>query len=261
MRVRCAWIKTDSEGRIIIPNSGYERAPEKVAQINAIRHDGTHGAYMNLIADETDLILVARLPSEEELTAAAERGVALDVQAVALDAFVFVVNTGNAVDNLTLDDVRAIYTGKVTDWAELGGAPGAISAFQRNPNSGSQELMESLVMLGLPMVEADGVFSNMIITMDGLMNQVAYRPHGIGYSVYYYVVNILPDERVKLLSINGVAPTAKTITNRSYPLTTKVYAVVREDMPADAPAIVLRNWLLTPAGQRAVAASGYAPLR
>jgi hypothetical protein len=66
-----------------------------VEQINSIWHSGTHGAYVNLIEGNANFILVARLPSEDELQAAQESGVVLDVQAVALDAFVFLVNAEN----------------------------------------------------------------------------------------------------------------------------------------------------------------------
>lgn len=261
LQAPCVWTESGDYSQRLVPNPDYAGAPDTAAKISAIQHTGTHAAYMNLIADQTDLILVARLPSAEELAAAAEGGVAFDVQAVALDAFVFLVNTHNPVDNLELEDVRNIYSGKVTDWADLGGPPGTILAFQRNPNSGSQELMEALVMQGLPMTDLRNSPGLMIIDMGGLLNQVAYMSHGIGYSVYYYVVFILPEAGVKLLSIAGVAPTAETIAARSYTLTTEVYAVVREGLPATAPAVTLRDYILTAAGQSAVAASGYVPLR
>jgi phosphate transport system substrate-binding protein len=261
LQVPCVWRNSYDYSHRIVPDPDYTSVPDTVARIRDIQHTGTHAAYVNLIEDQTDLILVARLPSAQELAAAAESGVTFDVRAVALDAFVFLVNTQNPVDNLELEDVRTIYSGKVTDWADLGGTPGTIRAFQRNPNSGSQELMETMVMQGLPIADLESSPGLMIIDMGGLLNQVAYMSNGIGYSIYYYVVYMLPQAGVKLLSIDGVAPTAETIAARSYTLTTEVYAVVREGLPATAPAVTLRDWLLTDAGQTAVAASGYVPLR
>jgi phosphate transport system substrate-binding protein len=76
------------------------------------QNNGTHSAYVNLIEGNADFILVARLPSEDELQAAQESGVVLDVQAVALDAFVFLVNAENPVDDLALETMFAIKKGK-----------------------------------------------------------------------------------------------------------------------------------------------------
>ncbi len=261
MQVPCRWSTSYQYGRTIIPDPEYATAPDLLEAIGSgIQHHGTHRAYMNLIDGKVDFILVARVPSEDELRAAREHGVALDVRAVALDAFVFLVNIDNPVDNLDLETVRSIYTGSISNWADVGGPCAGIIAFQRQRNSGSQELMEALVMRGTPMLDLTAKLGLMVIDMGGMLNQVGYAPSGIGYSVYYYAVNMLPDERVKLVGIDGVTPNAETISARSYSLTTEVYAVVREAMPAEGAALVLRNWLFTDAGKAAIAASGYVPL-
>ncbi len=113
-----------------------------------VSHNGTHSAYMNLISGQADLILVAREPSIDELEAAATAAVNLDVQPVALDAFVFLANDSGPVRDLPLETIRQIYSGSITTWdqAVAGAAPNEIVPFVRNRNSGSQELMEKLVM-------------------------------------------------------------------------------------------------------------------
>ncbi len=113
--------------------------------VTGIWHNGTHSAYVNLINKDADFIIVARMPSDDEIRQAGIRGVKLDIRPVALDAFVFLAHVDNPVKSLTLDQIRDIYTGKTTEWDELGGM-GRINAYQRNPNSGSQELMDDLVM-------------------------------------------------------------------------------------------------------------------
>ena len=123
-----------------------------------LQHSGTHDAYMNLIRGDAELILVARQPSEDEISAAKLRGVILDYRPVALDAFVFLVNVENPVESLDVNEVRKIYTGKITSWDQIGvdlGLNGnrAITAYRRDQNSGSQELMETLVMQGEKMID------------------------------------------------------------------------------------------------------------
>lgn len=234
-------------------------------QIWGIRHNGTHDAYMNLIAGDTDFILVARQPSQDEIDAAQRAGVTLDVQPVAYDAFVFLVHSDNPIASLTLDEIRGIYTGDITDWTALGveqpipgAADTAIHAFTRNPNSGSQELMQALVMGALPMIDAPDM---MMMGMAGLINEVNYTPNGLGYSVYFYASFINPGDHTRLIGVEGVVPAFDTIADGSYPLATEVYAVVRSDAASDSTAVLLRDWLLTDDGQAAVAASGYVPLR
>ena len=225
--------------------------------VSGIFHSGTHQAYVNLIQKNTDLILVARLPSDDEVAEATKAGVTLDVHPMALDAFVFLVHKDNPVSSLTLEQVRSIYSGEITNWSVLGGG-GQIDAYQRDRNSGSQELMEELVMKGTPMVEApDMIFPSMV----GPINAIRDDPLGIGYSVFYYATFMLPDENVRLLGIEGVEPTSETIANRNYPLVTEVYAVVRGDMPPDSSAVMLRDWFLTEAGQETVEESGYVKIR
>lgn len=271
--VPCAWSAQSEESvqRTIIPDPAQE-IPEQAGQaILDIKHNGTHGAYMNLIEGAADVILVARAPSADELQAAKENGVSLDARPAALDAFVFMVNVKNPVESLPLDTLHDIYTGQISTWAELDitidlesqGAE-SIQAYQRERNSGSQELMEKLVMQGTPMLDAP----NMIVeTMLGPFNAIGGNPWtgegdvlGLGYSVYYYANFMFPHEYVKLIGVDGVPPTSENIASGAYPLATEVHIAVREDTPQDSTAIMFRNWLLSDDGQRVIEESGYVPL-
>jgi len=254
--VTCEWMDAFFSARTLFPD--YTSAPEEaVLTVGNIQHNGTHSAYVNLINKDADFIIVARMPSKDEINEAAVKGIQLDIRPIALDAFVFLAHVDNPVESLTLDQVRDIYTGKITDWAELGGL-GSINAYQRNRNSGSQELMDDLVMQELTMIDApDMIFESMI----GPINAIRDDPQGIGYSVFFYATFMLPDENVKLLGIDGVIPTSETIAGHAYSLVTEVYAVVRADTPTDSSAVMLRDWLLTTEGQNAVAESGYVPCK
>jgi phosphate transport system substrate-binding protein len=212
---------------------------------------------MNLIEHKTNMILVAREPSEDELLSAGLGAVTLDVQPVALDAFVFLVHADNPIESLSIQEIQSIYTGETTNWAELGNPEGEIHPYLRNPNSGSQELMENLVMQGATMIDAPDMI---LESMMGPFNAISTDPQGIGYSVYYYAQNIFPNEAVQMIAVDGIYPSSETIAEGEYPLATEVYVVIRADTPVDSPARQLRDWLLTEAGQAVVAASGYVPL-
>jgi phosphate transport system substrate-binding protein len=223
-----------------------------------VRHHGTHEAFVALIQDKTDVIFVAREPSVRELEAARLAGVGFDVSPIALDALVFVVNVNNPIENLTMNQVRDIFGPPGTkSWAALGGADAAIEPFQREADSGSQELMEKLVMKGSPMRNEQEV--PRIYTMAGVVNTVAVHERGVAYSIYYYVTNMAPNDRVKMIAIDGVKPTSSTIATRAYPLTAEVFVVLRKGMPRESRAALLRDWLQTAQGQAAVQESGYVP--
>lgn len=258
--IPCSWQESwaiDSTLMWYAPDPGVDRSPRLLESIYNINHSGTHGAYTNLIQGKTDFILVARAPSEDELQEARERGVELDMQAVALDAFVFLVNAENPVDDLPVETIRDIFKGSVARWSDLSDGEGEIHTYQRNRNSGSQELMEKLVMRGEEMIDSPDMI---LESMMGPINAIKDDPLGIGYSVYFYAKYIFPDENVNVLGIDGVLPAAHTIADGSYSLATEVFAVIREQMPPDHAAVQLRNWLLTDEGQQAIGESGYVPI-
>ncbi|HEX8834395.1 MAG TPA: substrate-binding domain-containing protein, partial [Abditibacteriaceae bacterium] len=162
-------------------------------------HTGTHEAYEALAAGKTDLILVARLASVDELKAAGK--VAFDARPIARDALIYIVNLRNTVPSLTLDQLRGIYGGKHKLWRELGGLDFPVLPLVRNRNSGSQELMETLLMKR-PVRAADpieiktdwggketttrGPNAMIVTSMGEIIERVAKRPEAIAPSVYYY---------------------------------------------------------------------------
>jgi len=251
MEVPCEWVEFVDGNRYLMPNLG-----DYQGDFPGFGHSGTHNAYLNLIGGEADLILVARNPSVEELELAALSGVSLDIHPIALDAFVFMVHEDNPVQQLSADQVRGIYTGQISNWEEVGGPTAQINPYQRNDQSGSQQLMQALVMKGARMVNApDLVLLKMIAPFYAISEDLM----GIGYSVFYYEEFMAPNEFIKLIGIDGVQPTLENIKSRVYPYTTEVYAVLRSDSPSNSLAARLRDWLLTPQGQELVAQSGYAP--
>jgi phosphate transport system substrate-binding protein len=207
--------------------------------------------------ENADLILVAREPSQDELNAAFTHVVNLDVRSIARDGFVFLVHADNPVQDLSLEEIRGIYTGRITNWVQVGGLDAEIHTYKRNPNSGSQELMERLVMRDETMLDSPDM---MLESMIGPINAISTDPFGIGYSVYFYAENMYPDENVALLSVDGIQPGMQTIAEQSYSLTTDVFAVTREGTAPKSPALILRDWLLTKEGQFAIQQSGYVPL-
>ena len=224
-----------------------------------ISHSKTTLSFYALVSGEADLLLVAR-PAQEAFDYAEDMGVELEMRPIGVDALVFLTSDKNPVDSLTQQQAVGIYTGAITNWKEVGGADAEIVAYQRNVTSGSQVMMENVVMDGQLMTDAPKEYRPS--EMGALVDEVAsYRnsADAIGYSVYYYVTEMYLREGVKLLAIDGVAPSNETIASGEYPYTQYNYAVIRKDEREDSPARQLFDFLTTPEGKALMAAQGYVP--
>jgi len=226
-----------------------------------IKHNTTHNAYVNLLDGRVNIIFVTE-PSEEELKMARDKGVELEVIPVVKDAFVFLVNTKNPVDSLSVKQIQDIYQGKIKNWKEAGGEDKKIIAYQRPKNSGSQTIMENMVMKGLKIADAPteikpGGMGELIEKVAGFDNS----DRALGYSVYYYASSMYTRDAIKLIGVDGVKPDKNTIMSSQYPFTSAYYAVLRKTEPAGSSARALLEWLLSDEGQKLAEKSGYIPLR
>ena len=222
-----------------------------------IRHSGTHSAFENLINNHTDLILVARMASTDERDLAKRMGVELIETPIALDALVFLNHVDNPVRSLTTQEIQNIYMGNISFWSDVGGGNTRINPYRREANSGSQELMDELVMKDLKMSDFPNMM--MIYGMMGLINAIQYDPDGLGYSVYYYTQYMTRNEKVKHLKVDGYFPDSNSIKSRDYRYIANVYAVIRKNLQTNSEAYRLYDLLLKRAGQKVIEESGYVP--
>ena len=119
--------------------------------------------------------------------------------------------------------------------------------------------MEEMVMKGLIMHNAA---SNYISSgMSEAVQQIGNYDNGyraIGYSYLYYVDRLVESENIKVLAVDGIAPTPENLQSDTYPFTVNYYAVYRK---GDAQTEAFVNWLVSDEGQLAVAQAGYVPLK
>ncbi|MGI6203533.1 MAG: PstS family phosphate ABC transporter substrate-binding protein [Eubacteriales bacterium] len=248
-------IPLDAAVRAAIFGITYEEAEAQVF------HTTSHKSFYNLLDGKCDFIY-CHLLSEAQYHAAEFYGVKVEQIPIAREGFVFIVGRDNPVDSLTVEQIKGIYSGKITNWKEVGGDDMPIIAYQRNVDSGSQNYMTAF-MGDTPLMDAPTELrpGNMNTIVDAV---ASYKPDGgsIGYSVYSYVGGMYDaGGRVKILKVNGVRPSYETIADGSYPCTGYNYVVFRADEPDGSPARNLAEWILTAEGQAAIASTGYfAPL-
>ncbi len=238
-------------------------------------YTNTHWGYERLITGHTTFkekeyadrdIIVVTYPSEEEQKLAEENNVELDITPVVNEGFVFFVNKENPIDNLSLKQIQDIYSGKITNWKEVGGLDEKIVPYQRPVNSGSQTGMLDLVMKdedGNPIKMIEPTTETFEQTMEGIIEAVADYDNSrqaLGYSYYYYANTMFTKDSIKLIAVDGVMPSNETIKNNSYPIHTAYYIVTRKDEPADSLVTKLKEAMLSERGQIVAENAGYVPV-
>jgi len=226
-----------------------------------IYHNKTHEAYENLLAGNADIIFVTE-PSAEARKLFNDAGMDIEVIPIVKDAFVLFVNADNPVKDLSQEQLKDIYTGKINNWKAVGGSDVGIIPYQRGSTSGSQTLFLSLLMRDtLPMPAPSEYY---IADMGGIIDAVAQYRNGdasIGFSVFYYASVMYENQNIRLLEVDGVLPTEDSIISGAYPLDSYYYAVIRKDTPADHPVRSLVSYILGNEGQILMRNNGYVPLR
>ncbi len=223
-----------------------------------VYHTKTHESFERLLSGKVDLIFSVPI-SEEQQKMADEAGVTLNAVPVAKEGFVFVVNADNPVDTLTTQQIKDIYSGKITNWAEVGGKDMPILAYQRNTDSGSQNYMTQF--MGDTALKAPES-KHVAIEMGGLMDAIATYDNSegaIGYSVYSYAAQMYANaNKVKFIAVDGVEPTKATMADDSYSLSSCTYIIYPDT--ADEKTMNFVNWVVSDEGQNAVLKSGYLPV-
>ena len=221
-------------------------------------YNNTRGGYQKLAQRETDIFIGAQ-PSKEQVAFAEEQGTEFVYTQIGWEAFVFFVHKDNPINSLTAEQIKGIYSGKITNWSEVGGNDEEIIAFQRDEGSGSQSMMIRF-MGDTPLMEAE---TETISGMGAVIEEVVdyqSRAGSIGYSFRYYIEGIVQNPEVKMIAVDGVAPTADNVRNNTYPIITPVYAVTYENNPNPNVARLV-EWILSEEGQYIIEQTGYVGMK
>ncbi len=169
---------------------------------------------------------------------------------IALDAIAVIVHPHNPIVNLDLKDLRAIYSGQITNWKVLGGDDHRIHCFTREEGSGTREAFEKKVM------EHDPIsLENLVQDSNGaVLELVAQDSHSIGY-ISFGIVNT----RVKAVAIDNIAPTEENFVGKRYKLIRPFLFVFREEPAGLAKSFV--DYVLGEEGQHLLKLEGLIPVK
>lgn len=221
----------------------YEEREDIKIEINQI---GSSAGITNAINGVSEIGMSSRNLKKTEK----EKG--LEETIIAYDGIVVIVHPSNKVDDLTLEQVKDIFTGKITNWKELGGEEMEIVVVSREDGSGSRDAFQEIVGYS----SGELVKSAIIASGNGnIKTTVATNKHAIGFISFEYL-----DPSIRPVRIEGVEPTAENVLQQKYKLSRPFLFVYKEENLSPQGRNFI-DFILSPEGQKIVLESGTIPVR
>jgi phosphate transport system substrate-binding protein len=202
-----------------------------------------------LIRGSVNICASSRPMQAEEIRELMERRGSLGITILtARDALSIYLHSDNPVQSLSMDELRGIFTGRLTGWREVGGADEPILVVNREPNSGTFLFFEEHVLLG-------AAYAPRAVTKPGtrgVVEAVRQNRNAVGYGGFAYA------EGVRQCRVEGIEPTPENVRNGTYPIARYLYLFT-----VAPPKGILKqftDWILSNEGQRIVREVGYIPL-
>ncbi|MEI6680509.1 MAG: PstS family phosphate ABC transporter substrate-binding protein [Mariniphaga sp.] len=209
-----------------------------------------------LLNGTTDIAQSSRSLKLDEKIKLQDAGKAFKETIIAYDALAVIVNPANKVTQLTREQLEGIFTGKITNWKEVGGDDMKMVIYSRETSSGTYEFFKEHVLKG-----KNYATSALLMPATGAIVQSVSQTKGaIGYIGLAYI-----EKNVKALKVsfdNGktfVGPSVETAKNKTYPITRPLFYYYLKSVDKMVSPYV--NFVLSPAGQQLVLATGYVPLK
>jgi phosphate transport system substrate-binding protein len=216
-----------------------------------VSESGSGNGAKSLINGVCDVASMSRFMKDTEFRAAIEKSVFPVAHVVAFDGLVMVVHPSNPIQKLTIEQVRDIYSGKLTNWRELGGPDHPIVAISRDTNSGTYETFAHMVMK-----EAKVATNIEHVGSNGAARQnVRNTPGAIAYVGLGFV-----DRSLKPITVGEIPPTRRNIASGRYPLARPLYLFTDRYPELGSATFSFVTFHLTKEGERIIQAKGFVPL-
>ena len=222
---------------------------------------GSGTGIASLINGTVDIANASRKIKSEEIDEAVKNGKEPVEFVVARDAIAVIVNPENPIEQLTLQQISDIYSGKFTNWSQLGGEDRPIVRVSRETNSGTHVyFLEEVLRLG----EKDNktIFAPdtlLLPSSQGITSEVSLNPNAIGYDGLGYVT---PDVKVIAVAVDNqnpyILPSAETVNQGEYPIARDLY-MYTDGQPVDYIQEYI-DWITSPTGQDIVLQNGFVPI-
>lgn len=219
-----------------------ERYPDISLSVTA---DGSSFGIADVQAGEVDVGMSSRPLTPQE------QRYGITINPVAMDAIAVIVHPANPVENLTMEELRAIFTGDISNWQEVGGNDAPIQTIIREETSGTRVIFDALVMDGAAYASSVIIETSTVVESE----RVAIAENAIGYMS----VGHLDQERAHALKIDGVAPDPIAVATGDYPLQRPLLLLTGPLSREQADTFI--DFALSATGQRLILENGWVPIR
>lgn len=203
-----------------------------------------------------DIAMASREIKEEELAKATESNIKIKEVIIGYDAISIITNKNNAVANLTTEQLRDIFLGKIVNWKEIGGPDKKIVVLSRDSSSGTHVYFKEHILRKGDSKGTEEFGSSVLFlpSNEAIKQQVSSVDGAIGYIGLGYL-----DDTIKILSIDDVIPTVENVKNKSYSISRAVYWYVDEEMTKTTKKLI--DYMLSDKGQKIVVDEGFVPVK
>lgn len=234
-----------------IAQSAAEVFMRKNPSVNISVQGGGSGAGIAALVDgTTDIADASRAIKDKEIKKAVSKGINPKAHVVAMDGIAVIVHPSNSLENLTKSQLKAIYTGKINNWSQIGGSGSQIVVLSRDSSSGTFETFNKLA-LDKAKVRADALLQ---ASNKAVATTVARTPGAIGYVGLGYITS-----DVKPVKIESVMPSKQTVLSGEYILSRPLFMYTNGQPKGAAKDFI--NFVLSETGQRLAEESGYVGLK
>lgn len=241
---------SDTLGAKLVPMLAEEYRVSNPGVSFEIAAEGSTTGLTAITSGTADIGMSSRRARPTEISAAAARGVQMKPLIVCFDGMAVIVHKDNPLKDLTKRQVEQIFTGDVTDWSGIGGAPGKMSVYTRNTSSGTYSDWKDLAMKRRDYAPS----SQKMAGNEQIVSEVANNPNGIGYVGLAYI----KEPGIHVVSIEGHLPTKDEVLSKSYPYARPNFYYTNGEPSGEAAKFI--EFTLSPAGQAIVEKVGFIPL-
>ena len=223
---------------------------EQNSEVNiSVRGGGSGNGIAALIDGAVDIADASRFVKQTEVESAVENGIYPVPHRVAMDGIAVVVNPDNPVEDLSLEDLKAIYSGEATNWSEFGGPDMEIVVVSRDSSSGTFEVFNEITLGDKRLTKSallqasNGAIAGVVSDTEGAIGYV-----GLGYL----------SDSLKAVKVNGVTPSNATVASGEFPIARPLF-MFTDGWPEGLTARFI-NFVLSNEGQKLIKEQGFVPM-
>lgn len=228
-----------------------EKFREKTGISVSIEGSGSGNGIRAVIDGTCDIGNSSRAMRPGEIENAETNNVEVKEIVVALDMIVPILHPSNPVNNLTVNQLKAIYDGSIRNWKEVGGKDENITIISRDTSSGTYEVWNELILKGSDVAAR----AQLQASNGSVLSAVAGNPRAIGYVGYGYL-----NDSIKPINVNGINPTIENGRSGKFPVSRELYKYVNANNITEQTQKFL-DFILGPEGQKLVEEAGFLPVK